>query len=382
MILFPHDERVTSLVGEDAYVRWMDDQNIGVRSRAEGLQVLGVVCDSLRRIHLTPNSGKSKILSISEAKKHFHFVVNRELDVIERLPHSTGRERRELRKAITRAWRKAKALEGVGEWQKVLKRFYRQAARAQSRLFVRQAAADIKRYPGLVDRIADYIRYVSSAGAATTFVAKILIDPEQVYPDVNFQLIESFLKLYPDSASAKRLCSFATGLLNDKLSFPGAREAKALAPILILRYGDRRNFRVLVTKLQRDSESLPADITRAICAVVGGNGMGGFATVQGVASRLLRNHLSEFVKLVGTIKRFHTVPGRFKNRVSLARDSITGAKFVDMRSLLAARILGLCSHASVKAWLAATKANLLAALISDFDRRLVTRLWPTSTHGN
>lgn len=28
-MLFPHDERMVDLVGENAYVRWMDDQNIG-----------------------------------------------------------------------------------------------------------------------------------------------------------------------------------------------------------------------------------------------------------------------------------------------------------------------------------------------------------------
>lgn len=382
MILFPHDERLVGLVGEDAYVRWMDDQNIGVKSRAEGLRVLGEVCDSLRRLHLTPNSGKSKILSLPDAKKHFHFVANGDLDSLEKLPHSTQRERRVLRKAVLQAWTRAKALEGVGEWQKVLKRFYRQAARAKSKFLVRRAANDIKEFPGLVDRVADYVRYVCSADEVVTFVAGLLGDPEQVYPDVNFQLIESLLKLSPDATTAKRLCKFATAILNDATSFPGAREAKALAPILILRYGDKRNLRVLATKLERESESLAADVTRALCAVVGGGGTSGFAIVRNCASRLLRNHLSEFVKLVGRIKRFDKVPGRFKSRVELGKDSITGSEFIDMRSLLAARILGLSNHAAVKAWLAATKTKLLASGISDFDRRLVARLWPTHTHGN
>ncbi len=186
MILFPHDERIASLVGEDAYVRWMDDQNMGVKSRVEGLRVLGEVCDSLRRLHLTPNSGKSKILFLPEAKKHFHFVANRDLDSLEKLPDSTRRERRALRIAISRAWTKAKTLDGVGEWQKVLKRFYRQAARAQSKLFVRRAANDIKEFPALVDRVADYIRYVRSADEAVSFVVKLLRDPEQVYPGCKF----------------------------------------------------------------------------------------------------------------------------------------------------------------------------------------------------
>ncbi len=34
MVLFPHDERMVESVGESAYVRWMDDQNVGAVSRA------------------------------------------------------------------------------------------------------------------------------------------------------------------------------------------------------------------------------------------------------------------------------------------------------------------------------------------------------------
>jgi hypothetical protein len=33
MILFPHDDRMVKLVGENAYIKWMDDQYIGVQSR-------------------------------------------------------------------------------------------------------------------------------------------------------------------------------------------------------------------------------------------------------------------------------------------------------------------------------------------------------------
>ncbi len=40
MVLFPHDDEMVKLVGEENYVRWMDDQNMGVGSRAEGLMVL------------------------------------------------------------------------------------------------------------------------------------------------------------------------------------------------------------------------------------------------------------------------------------------------------------------------------------------------------
>lgn len=381
MMLFPHDRRMIELVGEDAYVRWMDDQNMGVRSRAEGLQVLGGVCDSLRKLHLTPNTSKSKILSLGEARKHFHFSANASLDAIEKLPHDTGAQRIALRKEITKAWRAAIKWEGDGEWQKVLKRFYRQAARAKSRLLVRRASTDIKQAPGLVDRVSDYLRYVSEPDEVVDFVEDLLSDKEQIYPDVNYQLIESLLKLSPDKSTEKRLRKLGKDILDQKLRFPGDATARALAPLLILRYGDGRSVRALFTMLQRHSENLPQDTTRAVCAVIGGCKKAGFEVVKDTASRLLRNHLSEFVKLVTRVKELESVPGRFKTRVALSKDSITGAVYLDMRAVLSARILGLCTHKTVSDWLADSKKKMKASGLSAYDAQLVEKLWPKPSHG-
>ena len=133
--------------------------------------------------------------------------------------------------------------------------------------------------------------------------------------------------------------------------------------------------------LKNDAEKLPLDATRSICAVVGGSEKIGFETVRDTASKLLRNHLSEFVKLVARIRQFSSVPGRFKSRVALSRDSISGAQFIDMRAILSVRILGLCTHLDVIVWLTDTRKNQLNAAISVFDKRLIARLWPTPTHG-
>jgi hypothetical protein len=376
MTLFPHDERITQVVGEDAYVRWMDDQNIGVRSRAEGFRVLNSVGDSLRRLHLTANAGKSAILSLVEAKKHFHFETNRCLDTIDTMLYATHQDRKALCQAITTAWAAAQVLEDVGEWQKVLKRFYRYAARARSKLFVHRARGDVKVFPDLIDRVCDYIRYVSSPSDAVSFVESLLGDPEQVYPDVNYQLLESLLKIEPPSDVAKRLRELAQKILNEEINFPGLKECKVLAPLLLLRYGDKRNMRGMAGKLTREAEHLPSDVTRSLCAVVSSCGTQGFAVVERTASRLLRNHLSEFVKLVTRIREIKVVPGRFKNRIKASRDSITGAKFIDMRSILAARILGLGGHKLVHDWLLAIKTGLLSDNLSTFDRTLIHRLWP------
>lgn len=376
MALFPHDDRMVDLVGEDTYIRWMDDQNFGANSKAEGLKILGAVGESLRRLHLTPNAGKSKILSLREAKIHFHFSANQDLEAIDALKFDTERERRALRKALNSAWISALRHEGIGEWQKILKRFYRYAARGRTRIYRRRAKSDLMEFPALVDRIGDYMRYVLPVPEYLDFVDEILNDPEQVYPDVNFQLIESLLKLEPAASEKTRLRQLAQEIHSGQRIFSGSDSCKTLVPLLFLRFGDKRNILRLAGAVGARLDSLPANVTRSICAVLASCGSSEFATVKGAASRLLRNHLSEFVKMVDRIQGFNRVEGRFKARIVVNFDSITGAKYVDMRALLCARLLGLCPHSTVTSWLASKKAALLAEDISEFDKSLIRRLWP------
>jgi hypothetical protein len=378
MILFPHDDRIVNLVGEDAYVRWMDDQYIGVQSRAEGLRVLNKVGDSLRRLHLTPNAGKSNILSLAEAREHFHFNSNEGLDQLDQMPYSTRVQRRELERVLIQAWNRALDLEDVGEWQKILGRFYRYTARARSRLLVDRAASDVVQFPGLTDRIADYMRYVSTPSQCFNFVTALLQNQEQVYSDINYRLIESLLKLEPQATVSRGLRRLAQRIMKNDIDFPGIEDCKALAPLLLLRYGDRRNIRGLAGKLSTETERLDPALTRALCAVVSSTGSVGFRVVERTASRLLRNNLSEFVRLVGRIRKFKAVPGRFKARIAISKDSITGAKYIDMRSYLAARILGLSTNRAVLNWLRSRKAELLDEEISRFERVLILKLWPTT----
>ena len=63
LVLFPHDRRMAKLVGENAYVRWMDDQAFGVDSRARGLEVIAAVGASLANHYLTANPRKTRVLS-------------------------------------------------------------------------------------------------------------------------------------------------------------------------------------------------------------------------------------------------------------------------------------------------------------------------------
>lgn len=107
MVLFPHDDGIVQLVGEDRYVRWMDDQNMAVNSKAAGLLVLQEVGKSLGRLHLTPSSQKSRILSLAEARRHYHLDLNDELDQAEVLSQKATKSKRaklRFQRSVRRIW--------------------------------------------------------------------------------------------------------------------------------------------------------------------------------------------------------------------------------------------------------------------------------------
>ena len=375
MILFPHDERIVALVGEEAFVRWMDDQNVGVNSRAEGLRVLSAIGSSLSRLHLTPNSSKSRILTLAEAKRHFHFRANALLDVIDKMPYDTSAQRRSLRAALLDVWEKASDDEGRGEWEKILKRVYRYAARARARFLRRRAMRDVLTYPSLTARICEYLSYTSTVFECLNFAQSILTHPEQVYPDVSYKMLDSLLQLEPTPSEAKALRNFFKSVSAAQISFPGQVLARSLVPLALLRYGDKRSVKSLVALLRGSLDKLSTEEVRSVSLVLAGFGQQEFETIQTTAGRLLVNHLSEFVRMVQRIRQLTDVPNRLKLRIHLSKDPITSKQYIDMRTILTMRLLGLNRHHDVKQWLS-SKINLFRnAPVSDFDKSLLERFF-------
>jgi hypothetical protein len=224
---------MVKLVGEEHYVRWMDDQNMGVSSRAEGLKVLAEVGRSLSRLHLSPNTQKSKVLSLSEARRHFHLDLNKLLDEADDLGKSviagTG-SKTALRRKVSEFWAKAKEHEGDGEFGKILKRLYRVAGLAGARQFRRRAHRDIMSDPSMTDRICDYMRCTGTVDEYLAFATSLMNAPEQIYPDVNRVVVESLLRLEPSTQNKASLRRLAVKLLKRQLLIVGADDCAVIAP--------------------------------------------------------------------------------------------------------------------------------------------------------
>lgn len=374
IVLFPHDLRMVEQVGDEAYVRWMDDQNIGVPTRADGLRMLGLVDKSLRRLHLTPNSKKSKVLSLAEAHRHFHFDINEMLDEAEGEDTTTKAGRVRVRKSLRRAWKAARPHEGVGEWGKILKRFYRLAGSSEYRALRKRALGDVLKEPKLARRIADYMRCSGTVHDYLDFVRLVREHDEQVYPDVNRVLFETLLRVEASGNDALEVRRLASAVLSGKARFPGIEQAAPIAPLLILRFGDRRSV-PLLRSCVRERRWSPA-ATRSAAVVLASYGGDDAAEVRQVASKLLRNDLATFVKMMDAIKAYKVVPKRFNLRCKPQFDAVCRSRYLDQRGLTAIRLLGLNRRKAVKAWLRDKKAVVLAADLTDFDRALVEKLWP------
>jgi len=77
--LFAHDHRVVREFGRNNYVRWMDDQNVGVNSISKAREAVNFLTRSLGEQRLTLNSGKTKFLNPAEVAVHFQLEANKRL---------------------------------------------------------------------------------------------------------------------------------------------------------------------------------------------------------------------------------------------------------------------------------------------------------------
>lgn len=376
LTLFSHDDTMVRLAGEDSYVRWMDDQNLGVPSKAAGLRVLSEVGKSLARLHLSPNTKKSRILTLSEARRHFHLDLNDMLDRAEVAARvaKTRRQRLGLSRQLRRIWSRAQAHEGVGEFEKVLRRLYRLAGFARLRFLRRRALRDVLGDPGLADRVCDYIRRSGTVLEYLRWGDMLMQEEEQIYPDVNVALTEGLLRLEADRFEASKIRSLAAAFLSGKKNLPGAAECKTVAPLLVLRFGDKRSLPLLKRCFDDEKSAVLAPLVRAAAVVYSSYGDTEFGGVRRSASRLMRNHLADVVRLVERIRKYTDVPVRYKARLRLRYDPVAGTQYVDMRALLTVRLLKLARSARVIRWVSDWKTDVLTQPISAYDRWLVNRL--------
>jgi hypothetical protein len=370
IVLFPHDERMVALLGEDAYVRWMDDQVFGLPDEARCYQALAELNSSLRRMHLTPNAAKTRILTLAQARHDLFFVANDQLDRIDAALNAktkpSAKAVKALRKRWLIVWKAAIKSEGKGEWNKILKRCYRIASRLRLRTLVKRSHGDAIQDPGLAPSIAAYLRTVADMKEFVTRAKAILTDARNVYADVRRAFAEEFLRLEPmDAVDVVLLRQLSLDGLGRSASVPIPSD---IAPLLVLRYCDGRTTRRLHSLLKAEPR---AESARARGLVLASYGDAQRDVVVALAQETLHGPLGLVASLVIEL-RMDPTPKRLKrlqNRLNTRFDAAQGRPYLDMRSILQARLM-VANHiaaAAVKAlvhskWLPKVSAFELALL--------------------
>jgi|SRR5690348_1190 len=373
LVLFPHDRAMVSLVGRDAYVRWMDDQAAGVNSRSEGLKVVSAMGASLSNLYLTPNAKKTKILSLNEAKLHFHLEANAQLDILETLIAKRAKPRRTLIRRLAREWRFASQNKDQGEWEKIQKRYYRLAGLLKARFFRSRAPRDLLKTPTLAERIADYMRCSGSVREYIRFVRRILAHKEQVYEDVEFILIESLLRLEARNSQAKFLANIGFNVLEDVASCRKNSFFANPGCLLVLRFGGRWGKSRLRRFFRERRAATHMQLVRASSIAYATYGRAEFTEVRRAAAFLLINPLGLMVRMVKRVQRLQQVPDRFKARLNLRFDAVAGRPYLDMRTFVAGRLLRLNKRKAIFNWLRQWAKEMAKKRISRFDRKLLKR---------
>jgi len=286
----------------------------------------------------------------------------------------TGKQRVRYRQRVRQAWARAVRNEGVGEWEKILKWFYRLMGKCRSRQLRRRAIADVVACPRIVTRIANYMRVTGTDGEYVAFVRAVCTHPEQVYSDVPVALLESLLRLEADAVTARRIRSWAMDVLRGEDVNCASPLCRAVAPLLILRFGDRRSIPALRRIVERRGERTPRPVIRGAAIVLASFGVAEFRTVRRQAAKLVGVELRHMVRLIEQIQEYNEVPDRYKARLNLRDDVVADRKFFDMRSVLAARLLSLNTKPGIRSWLEGRLQAIVGDRISRYDTALIRRL--------
>jgi Reverse transcriptase (RNA-dependent DNA polymerase) len=208
VFLFAHDRRVATEFGEDNYVRWMDDHNLGVDSPAEARRVVNFLTRSLAQQRLTLNSGKTRFLTPADVAVHFQLEANKRLNRWN-AKYSAAKKRNtpKLVASFRLAWNRILSMPSVGKgnWDKVLKRVYGMATMLDIADLEHRALADLIAFPYLSERIFVYFARRNRGAELLLLFRDYMAANENLHEFVESRFFEACLLLSPSGLVRNQL---------------------------------------------------------------------------------------------------------------------------------------------------------------------------------
>lgn len=158
--LFEIDSFLNEVTKGD-FVRWLDDIDFGCDSVKEAQHILRDMDELLlsRGLHL--NSSKTKILSREEAFKHFQLKENRYISALQNRVKRRIDEKKNLIweiKKLKRRYYKFTESEKIGQWEKIVKRYFTIARMCNTSFLVDKSSSFIKNNSSLRSSIFHYFK--------------------------------------------------------------------------------------------------------------------------------------------------------------------------------------------------------------------------------
>jgi hypothetical protein len=358
IVLFEHDRRAMQEVGPDAYVRWMDDQNLGVKSKVAADRAVHMLVESLNRQRLVLNAGKTRILTPKEQADHLCLKHNKLVTAIaDRV--NAGERSATLNTDFEAMW-VAVLAERLGNWPKVAKRLLRIAGLLKSDRVTLDDCKDLlESQPGLAERIFEYLVARDRFADYVELFEWYLDSKNSLYEDVEALWFESLLVADPPSKSWPALRRIALEFVRGSKRGTSLQGPKVAAALTLYWFADRRQQQVFAALL-RGSRVLDGPTRRTLAAILCALEPKGVDEWLLLAGRESSSHVSSLIELVMKLRDGESflIPRRL---VFTRRPAVLDRFVFDARSWLRLELLALSPRLDVR--------NAIDATIKDAQRR-------------
>jgi hypothetical protein len=270
LFLFEHDRGVADRFGEKNYVRWMDDQSIGVGSMSEARAAMNHLTRSLSAQRLTINAGKTKFLTPTELVEHFQLDANEQLDRWDKKYKTINAvNTRAARMDFAILWRKLLRSPHAekGNWDKILRRIYAAATKVDSPILEKRSLRDLVAMPDLDERVFQYFAKRNRGRQLLTIFQDYCGRGENLFEATESAFFESLLLLDPSPQLGRDLRKLAMGFARGSASGQAGRPLGRASAILALYWFGEPQAGLRSIFDASSARRIPKEVARAWLAV-------------------------------------------------------------------------------------------------------------------